>query len=113
MRFLLAVFVLAVVVIASCAAQPQGEARAEAAASFDRAAPAQGMSPSARHYRRSYRSRGRYGFGGCSGGGGNNNGGNLSNLLTNLIGQNGLLNNLGGNAAGAFCIVGLQCASGQ
>ena len=49
MRFLLAVFVLAVVVIASCAAQPQGQARAEAAAaSFDRAAPAEGMFPSDR-----------------------------------------------------------------
>ena len=33
-------------------------------------------------------------------------------LLNNLIGQNGLLNGLTGNAAGAFCIVGLQCASG-
>ena len=68
--------------------------------------------------RRRYRRRG---FGGC--GGGNNNGGDLANLianlnnvvnlLNNLIGQNGLLNNLGNNAAGRFCIVGLQCASGQ
>merc|ERR1712066_690755 len=120
MRFLLVAFVLTIV-IASCVAQPQGQVQAAAAA------PVQEMTPSDRHYRRgsrSYgRSYGRYGFGGCSGGGSNNNVGNLSNLianlnnvvnlLNNLIGQNGLLNNLGNQAAGARCIVGLQCASGQ
>merc|ERR1711935_639031 len=118
MRFSIALFVLVVVVIASCAAQPQGNARA---AALDA-----GNVPSDRHYRssryRSSRSYGRYGFGGCSGSSSNNNSGDLSSLLANLnnvvsllnnlIGANGLLNGLTGGAPGAFCIVGLQCATG-
>merc|ERR1719507_1032377 len=127
MRFLLVAFALTIA-IASCVAQPQGQAKA-AASSLNRVLDLGISSASDRHgYRSSrYRSRGRYGFGGCSGGGGggNNNGGlgnisqlienldNIVNLLNNLIGQNGLLNNLGNQAAGARCIVGLQCASGQ
>merc|ERR1712154_267820 len=111
MRLLLAAFVLAIV-IASCVAQPQGQAKA-AATSLDRHLDLGHFSASDRtHSRR--RSRGRYGGYRCSsgggGGGGNNNGGNLSqliedldnivNLLNNLIGQNGLLNGLGGLLAG-------------
>merc|ERR1719507_2130458 len=137
MRFLLVAFALTIA-IASCVAQPQGQAKA-AASSLNRVLDLGISSASDRHgYRSSrYRSRGRYGFGGCSGGGGggNNNGGlgnisqliedldNIVNLINNLIGQNGLLNGLGGggggagdglrnNAAGGFCVTGAMCASG-
>ena len=41
------------------------------------------------------------------------NSNNFLDILNNLIDQNGLLDNPGGDATGAFCVVEHQCASGQ
>merc|ERR1719384_1972372 len=123
MRLILAALVL-IVAIASCQAQPQGFAKAEAVAAVP--APVERLTPSERHGRSRGRSYRRRGFGGCSGGGSNNNGNNLSNLienldniinlLNNLFGDGGLLannNRLGNQAAGGQCIVAAQCAAGN